>query len=60
MGQGERQKTNSGGFEVGINDGNGYVKEYHMERLIREAKVIRIYESTSEIQKIVISRTLLR
>ncbi|HPR58723.1 MAG TPA: acyl-CoA dehydrogenase family protein, partial [Bacteroidales bacterium] len=36
------------------------VKEYHVERLMREAKLTQIYEGTSEIQKIVISRLLLR
>jgi len=45
---------------VQIHGGYGYVKEYHVERLMREAKLTQIYEGTSEIQKIVISRTLLR
>jgi len=45
---------------VQIHGGYGYVKEYHVERLMREAKVTQIYEGTSEIQKIVISRSLLR
>jgi alkylation response protein AidB-like acyl-CoA dehydrogenase len=45
---------------VQIHGGYGYVKEYHVERLMREAKVTQIYEGTSEIQKIVISRTLLK
>jgi len=44
---------------VQIHGGNGYVKEYHVERLMREAKLTQIYEGTSEIQKIVISRGLL-
>lgn len=44
---------------VQIHGGYGYVKEYHVERLMREAKVTQIYEGTSEIQKIVISRALL-
>jgi len=45
---------------VQILGGYGYVKEYHVERLMREAKLTQIYEGTSEIQKIVISRTILR
>jgi len=45
---------------VQIHGGYGYVKEYHVERLMREAKVTQIYEGTSEIQKIVIARTLQR
>jgi alkylation response protein AidB-like acyl-CoA dehydrogenase len=44
---------------VQIHGGYGYVKEYHVERLMREAKLTQIYEGTSEIQKIVISRQLL-
>jgi len=44
---------------VQIHGGNGYVKEYHVERLMRDAKITQIYEGTSEIQKIVISRALL-
>jgi len=43
---------------VQIHGGYGYVKEYHVERLMREAKLTQIYEGTSEVQKIVISRTL--
>lgn len=43
---------------VQIHGGNGYVKEYHVERLMREAKLTQIYEGTSEIQKIVIARAL--
>jgi alkylation response protein AidB-like acyl-CoA dehydrogenase len=43
---------------VQIYGGYGYVKEYHVERLMREAKLTQIYEGTSEIQKIVISRAL--
>lgn len=43
---------------VQIFGGYGYVKEYHVERLMREAKVTQIYEGTSEIQRIVISRAL--
>ncbi|WP_274474935.1 acyl-CoA dehydrogenase [Mangrovimonas aestuarii] len=45
---------------VQIHGGNGYVKEYHVERLMRDAKITQIYEGTSEIQKIVISRGVLR
>ena len=45
---------------VQIHGGYGYVKEYHVERLMREAKLTQIYEGTSEIQKIIISRGLLR
>lgn len=45
---------------VQIHGGYGYVKEYHVERLMREAKLTQIYEGTSEIQKIVISRQILR
>ena len=44
---------------VQINGGYGFVKEYHVERLMRDAKITQIYEGTSEIQKIVISRGLL-
>ena len=45
---------------VQIHGGYGYVKEYHVERLMRDAKITQIYEGTSEIQKIVISRSILR
>ncbi|KAF2519642.1 acyl-CoA dehydrogenase [Flavobacterium salilacus subsp. salilacus] len=44
---------------VQIHGGNGYVKEYHVERLMRDAKITQIYEGTSEIQKIVISRSII-
>lgn len=44
---------------VQIHGGYGYVKEYHVERLMREAKLTQIYEGTSEVQKIIISRSLL-
>lgn len=44
---------------VQIHGGNGYVKDYHVERLMRDAKITQIYEGTSEIQKIVISRSIL-
>lgn len=45
---------------VQIHGGNGYVKEYHVERMMRDAKITQIYEGTSEIQKIVISRSILK
>ncbi|QHT68156.1 acyl-CoA dehydrogenase [Rhodocytophaga rosea] len=45
---------------VQIHGGYGYVKEYHVERLMRDAKITQIYEGTSEIQKIVISREILK
>ncbi len=45
---------------VQILGGYGYVKEYHVERLMREAKLTQIYEGTSEIQKMVISRSLMK
>jgi len=45
---------------VQIHGGYGYVKEYHVERLMRDAKITQIYEGTSEVQRIVISRGLLR
>ncbi|MEY3238488.1 MAG: hypothetical protein RI883_2589 [Bacteroidota bacterium] len=45
---------------VQIHGGYGYVKEYHVERLMRDAKITQIYEGTSEVQKIVISRNLLK
>ena len=45
---------------VQIHGGNGFVKEYHVERMMRDAKITQIYEGTSEIQKIVISRGVLR
>ncbi|MEM6524169.1 MAG: acyl-CoA dehydrogenase [Bacteroidota bacterium] len=44
---------------VQIHGGYGFVKEYHVERLMRDAKITQIYEGTSEIQRIVISRSLL-
>lgn len=44
---------------VQIHGGNGYVKEYHVERFMRDAKITQIYEGTSEIQKIVISRSII-
>ena len=45
---------------VQIHGGYGYVKEFHVERLMRDAKITQIYEGTSEIQRIVISRELLK
>ena len=44
---------------VQIHGGYGFVKEYHVERLMRDAKITQIYEGTSEVQKIVISRAVL-
>ena len=44
---------------VQIHGGYGFVKEFHVERLMRDAKITQIYEGTSEVQKIVISRSLL-
>src|SRR6266496_1986777 len=45
---------------VQIHGGYGYVKEYHVERLMRDAKITQIYEGTSEVQRIVISRNILQ
>ncbi len=45
---------------VQILGGYGYVKEYHVERLMRDAKITQIYEGTSEVQRIVISRSILK
>ncbi len=45
---------------VQVHGGYGYVKEFHVERLMRDAKITQIYEGTSEVQKIVISRNLLK
>lgn len=45
---------------VQIHGGYGFVKEYHVERLMRDAKITQIYEGTSEIQKMVISRNILK
>jgi len=44
---------------VQVHGGYGYVKEYHVERLMRDAKITQIYEGTTEIQKVVISRSVL-
>lgn len=45
---------------VQIHGGYGYVKEFHVERLMRDAKITQIYEGTSEVQRIVISRSILQ
>ena len=45
---------------VQVHGGYGFVKEYHVERLMRDAKITQIYEGTSEVQKIVISRAVLK
>jgi alkylation response protein AidB-like acyl-CoA dehydrogenase len=45
---------------VQIHGGNGYVAEYHVERMMRDSKITQIYEGTSEIQRIVISRGLVK
>ena len=45
---------------IQVHGGYGYVKEYHVERLMRDAKITQIYEGTSEIQRIVISRNVLK
>jgi alkylation response protein AidB-like acyl-CoA dehydrogenase len=45
---------------VQIHGGYGYVKEYHVERLMRDAKITQIYEGTSEVQRVVISRDILK
>ncbi|MCX6205076.1 MAG: acyl-CoA dehydrogenase family protein [Bacteroidetes bacterium] len=45
---------------VQIHGGYGFVKEYHVERLMRDAKITQIYEGTSEVQRIVISRSILK
>jgi acyl-CoA dehydrogenase len=44
---------------VQIFGGNGYVKEYPVEKLMRDAKILQIYEGTSQIQRIVIAKTVL-
>ncbi len=44
---------------VQVHGGYGYVKEYHVERLMRDAKITQIYEGTSEVQRMVISRAIL-
>jgi alkylation response protein AidB-like acyl-CoA dehydrogenase len=45
---------------VQIHGGYGYVIEYHVERLMRDAKITQIYEGTSEVQRIVIGRSVLQ
>ena len=45
---------------IQVHGGNGYVKEYHVERMLRDAKITEIYEGTSEVQQIVISRAILK
>ena len=45
---------------VQVHGGYGFVKEYHVERLMRDAKITQIYEGTSEIQRMVISRNILK
>jgi alkylation response protein AidB-like acyl-CoA dehydrogenase len=45
---------------VQVHGGYGYVKEYHVERLMRDAKITQIYEGTSEVNRIVISRSILK
>ncbi len=45
---------------VQVHGGYGYVKEYHVERLMRDAKITQLYEGTSEVQRIVISRSILK
>ncbi|MNO06256.1 Acyl-CoA dehydrogenase [compost metagenome] len=45
---------------VQIHGGYGYVKEYHVERMMRDAKITQIYEGTSEIQRLVIAREILK
>ena len=45
---------------VQVHGGYGFVKEYHVERLMRDAKITQIYEGTSEIQRLVISRNVIK
>jgi alkylation response protein AidB-like acyl-CoA dehydrogenase len=45
---------------VQIHGGYGYVREFHVERMMRDAKITQIYEGTSEIQKMVIAREILK
>jgi alkylation response protein AidB-like acyl-CoA dehydrogenase len=45
---------------VQIHGGNGYVSEYHVERMMRDAKITQIYEGTSEVQLMVIGREILK
>jgi alkylation response protein AidB-like acyl-CoA dehydrogenase len=45
---------------IQVHGGNGYVKEYHVERFLRDAKITEIYEGTSEIQRVVIARSIMK
>jgi alkylation response protein AidB-like acyl-CoA dehydrogenase len=45
---------------VQIHGGYGYVREFHVERMMRDAKITQIYEGTTEIQKMVIAREILK
>ena len=45
---------------IQVHGGYGYVKEYHVERLFRDAKITQIYEGTSEIQRVVIGRAIIK
>jgi alkylation response protein AidB-like acyl-CoA dehydrogenase len=45
---------------VQVHGGYGFVKEFHVERLMRDAKITQIYEGTSEVQRIVIGRSILK
>jgi acyl-CoA dehydrogenase len=45
---------------VQVFGGNGYVKDYPVEKLMRDAKVLQIYEGTSQIQRLVIARSLIK
>ena len=45
---------------VQVHGGYGFVKEYHVERLMRDAKITQIYEGTSEVQRVVIARDILK
>ena len=45
---------------IQVHGGNGYVREYHVERMLRDAKITEIYEGTTEIQKIVVARNLIK
>ena len=45
---------------VQVHGGYGFVKEYHVERLMRDAKITQIYEGTSEIQRMIIAREILK
>ena len=45
---------------IQVHGGYGYVREYHVERFLRDAKITEIYEGTSEIQKLIIARELIK